>query len=75
MANDRNYWTSPHKDGWSVKKEGSSKASSVHQTQSAAWTEAKRLARGSSGEAVLQSRDGSIRTKNTYGRDPYPPKG
>lgn len=75
MANDRNYWASPHNNGWSVKKEGAGRASSVHETQSAAWTETKRLARGSSGEAILQGSDGSIRTKNTYGKGPHPPKG
>ena len=75
MANDKNYWTSKTDNGWSVKKEGSSRASSNHSTQADAWIEARRLARGSGGEAYLKGENGQIRVRNTYGKDPYPPKG
>lgn len=71
----KNYWTTTHSAGWAVKKEGTQRASSVHENQSEAWTETKRLARGSGGEALLQGKDGQIRARNSYGRDPYPPKG
>lgn len=70
-----NYWTTKREDGWAVKKEGASKASSLHEGQSEAWAEARRLARGSGGEAFLQGADGKIRARNTYGKDPYPPRG
>jgi len=70
-----NYWTSKRTAGWAVKKEGASRAASVHSTQSEAWTEARRLARGSGGEAFLKGEDGKIRARNTYGKDPFPPKG
>lgn len=75
MTNRRNFWTTPHENGWAVKREGSSRASSVHSTQNEAWGESRRLARGAGGEAFLQSRNGQIRARNTYGKDPYPPKG
>lgn len=75
MSDAKNYWTTRHMDGWAVKREGSSRATSIHSTQTAAWSEARRRARGSGGEAFLQGRDGKIRTRNTYGSDPYPPKG
>ena len=75
MANEKNYWTTHKSGGWSVRKEGSDRAASVHSTQTEAWSEARRLARGSGGEAFLQGRDGKIRARNTYGHDPYPPKG
>lgn len=70
-----NYWTTKRSDGWAVKKEGASKASSLHETQADAWSEARRLARGAGGEALLKGSDGKIRARNTYGKDPYPPKG
>lgn len=70
-----NYWASKRHEGWAVKKEGASKASSVHSTQSEAWAETRRLARGSGGEAYLKGNDGQIRARNTYGKDPFPPKG
>ena len=75
MGKRRDYWTTPHSDGWAVKREGSTRASSVHSTQNEAWNESRRLARGAGGEAYLQGRNGRIRARNTYGNDPFPPKG
>ena len=71
-----NYWASKRKDGkWAVKRSNSSKATSLHDTQEQAWKEARRLARGSGSEAFLKGKDGKIRTRNSYGTDPFPPKG
>jgi hypothetical protein len=69
------FWTLKSDQGWAVKKEGATRVSSVHSSQSDAWAEARRLARGSDGEAYLKDRDGRIRARNTYGKDPFPPKG
>jgi hypothetical protein len=70
------YWTSPRKDGnWVVKKAGSTRVSSVHNTQAEAWKETRRLARGEGSEAYLKGKDGKIQVRNTYGKDPFPPKG
>jgi len=41
---------------WSVKKEGSNRASSVHKNQESAWKEARRLARGEGSEAFLKGK-------------------
>lgn len=75
MANSNNFWTTKHSGGWAVKREGASRVSSTHTTQQQAWNEARRLARGAGGEAILQGSNGKIRAKNTYGNDPFPPKG
>lgn len=75
MANSNNYWTTKHEDGWAVKREGNDRATSVHTTQAEAWAEARQRARGSKGEAFLQGENGQIRERNTYGSDPFPPKG
>ena len=75
MGKAKKYWATNHNDGWAVKREGSKRASSVHSTQSEAWKETRRLARGSEGEAFLQGKDGKIRARNTYGNDPFPPRG
>ena len=75
MAQSKNFWAAVRPEGWAVKREGASRASSTHSTQAAAWNEARRLARGSGGEALLQGEDGRIRTRNTYGKDPFPPRG
>lgn len=70
-----NYWTSPRDGQWAVSRQGAERASSLHETQAEAWQEARRLARGSGGEALLQGEDGKIRARNTYGKDPFPPRG
>lgn len=70
-----NFWTSKRNDHWAVKKEGSTRTTSIHSTQSDAWAEARRLARGAGGEAYLKGTDGRIRARNIYGKDPFPPKG
>lgn len=75
MANAKNYWATRTTGGWSVKREGADRAASVHETQSEAWDETRRLARGAGGEALLKGRDGKIRARNSYGHDPFPPKG
>ena len=76
MGTDKGYWASPRKvGGWSVKRSGASRASSVHNTQAEAWKETRRLARGEGSEAFLMGKDGKIRARNTYGNDPNPPRG
>lgn len=75
MSSSKNYWTTKHPDGWAVKREGADRASSVHSTQAEAWSETRRLAKGTGGEAILQGEDGKIREKNSYGVDHFPPKG
>jgi hypothetical protein len=76
MVSNKNYWTSKRTDGkWAVKKEGSIRASSIHDNQESAWKETRRLARGEGSEAFLKGKNGKIRTRNSYGNDPYPPRG
>ena len=76
MAEKRNYHTQPRPDKqWESKREGSKRASKVENTQAEAWEHSKQQARKHGGEAFLKSRSGKIRERNTYGKDPYPPKG
>jgi len=65
----------PHKDGWQVKKAGSSKASKVCSTQRECISYGKNLAKKSGAELCIHDRQGRIREKNSYGNDPFPPKG
>ena len=71
----KNYWTTKHENGWAVKKEGNTKATSVHSTQAEAWAETKERARNNNSEAFLQNQKGQIRERNTYGHDPRDIKG
>ncbi|MEQ1875656.1 MAG: DUF2188 domain-containing protein [Bdellovibrionia bacterium] len=59
--------------GWDVKSDG--RAVSHHQTQRNAIQNANSIAKAEGTEVVIHGRDGKIREKNSFGNDPYPPKG
>lgn len=65
----------PHEKGWAVKSEGASRAGSVHKTQQEAINVAREQARAGRSELFIHNRQGRIRERDTFGNDPYPPKG
>ena len=71
----RNQHVVPHKDGWAVRGAGSQRASSVHKTQKDAIRSARNTALRQRTEVVIHRPNGQIRDRNSYGNDPYPPKG
>jgi hypothetical protein len=76
MADNKNFWTQQRQDGkWESKREGSDRASKVTETQAEAWDFSRSKAKELGSEAILKGRDGKIRERNTYGKDPHPPKG
>lgn len=71
----RNQHVVPRPDGrWAVKPAGASRASTTHDTQRAAIEQGKGVAKNQGTELLIHRRNGTIRERNTYGRDPYPPK-
>lgn len=71
----KNQHVVPHSAGWAVKGEGNKRASSVHPTQQEAIQTGRERAIGGRSELLIHGRNGQIRERNTYGDDPYPPKG
>ncbi len=66
----------PSSEGWSVNREGASRASSNHQTKAEAVDRARGFAQSESlGQVKIHGTDGRIQEERTYGKDPYPPKG
>jgi len=65
----------PSDGGWRVEVEGQSRASGTHETQRAAWQQAKQIAQRNHSEALLHGRNGQIRKRNTYGHNPGRNKG
>jgi hypothetical protein len=61
--------------GWAVKKGGSSKATKVHKTQKDAIDHGREIAKKQKAEFYIHGQDGKIRQKDSYGKDPIPPKG
>jgi Uncharacterized protein conserved in bacteria (DUF2188) len=62
-------------DGWAVEPEGASEPHAIFKTQSEAWERAKSIARKERSEALLHAKNGQVRARNTYGRDPRRRKG
>ena len=71
---DPNYHVVPHSEGWAVKRENASRASSTHDTQRQAIDAGRRLAQQSHGELRIHRADGTIRDSDSYGNDPFPPR-
>lgn len=62
-------------NGWAVRGEGNSRDTSLHPTQAEAAAAAREIARNQQSEVLVHGRDGRIRERDSYGNDPYPPKG
>ena len=72
----KNQHVVPHPDGgWQVKGEGNSRATVRTETQKDAINIARDIARNQGSELVIHRSDGTIRDKDSHGRDSFPPKG
>jgi hypothetical protein len=60
---------------WAVRKTGASRASGTFETQKEAIEAARSAARNEGSELYVHGRDGRIRERSSFGRDPFPPKG
>lgn len=60
---------------WRVRSAGSTRASGVYDTQKEAVERAREIAKNHKTELYIHGQDGRIRERNSYGRDPHPPKG
>ena len=65
----------PNDGKWSVRRAGSSRASGIYGTQREAVAKGKEIAQNQQTELYVHGRDGRIRERSSYGRDPHPPKG
>lgn len=71
----KNQHVVPHGSSWAVRGENNDRVTSVHRTQSDAERAARNIAINQRSEVVIHRSNGEIRDKNSYGKDPYPPKG
>lgn len=65
----------PKEGKWTVERENSQRVSYLAETQKEAIKLARDLAINSKVELLIHGKDGKIRERNSYGNDPYPPKG
>ena len=73
----KNQWVVPINGSgqWGVRGEGNERITSIHDTQREAIGRARGIAVNQQSELLIQGRDGQIRERNSYGDDPFPPKG
>ncbi|MFD1697382.1 DUF2188 domain-containing protein [Roseibium aestuarii] len=62
-------------DGWAVLGAGNSRDTARYDTQAEAIDRATEIARNQQSEVLIHGRDGRIRERNSYGNDPFPPRG
>ena len=61
--------------GWQVKGAGNERATVRTTTQTEAIAVARNIAINQGAEVVIHRPNGQIREKNSYGNDPFPPRG
>jgi uncharacterized protein YdaT len=71
----KNIHVVPHGDDWAARREGADRVSSIHETQADAIEAARRTAMHEGGETFIHRPDGRIRDRDSYGNDPFPPRG
>ena len=74
MAKGKNQHVVKHPDGWAIRGAGNKRATRVVPTQAEAAEIARQIAQNQQSEVVIHRRDGRIRSKDSYGNDPNPPK-
>ncbi|WP_312652287.1 DUF2188 domain-containing protein [Proteiniclasticum sp.] len=75
MANDAHHVLPNPDGGWDVKREDAKRASHHTETKEEAVKIAKEIAMNQKTELIIHKLDGTIGERNSYGNDPYPPKG
>ncbi|MGF0537256.1 DUF2188 domain-containing protein [Agrobacterium sp. ES01] len=65
----------PNGAKWSVRSAGAERASKTFATQKEAIDNARQKAQKQGTELYIHGKDGRIRERSSYGRDPFPPKG
>lgn len=70
----KNQWVSPRGDKWAVHGEGNTRDTKHFETQRDAERFAQQIAKRNHSEVIVQRPDGRIRSKDSFGNDPCPPR-
>jgi hypothetical protein len=70
----KNQHVVPLGKGWAVKGEGNSKYTVITEKKADATKIARNIAKNSNSEIIIHGKDGRIQDKDSYGKDPNPPK-
>lgn len=70
----KNQHVTPKGDQWQVKGAGNQKATKLFDTQKEAEEYGRQIAKNQNSELITHNKQGQIRSKDSYGPDPCPPK-
>ena len=62
-------------NGWAAVKSGNERASFIAPTQKEVIARSIQIAKAEHRELFIHGTDGKIRERNSYGNDPFPPRG
>ena len=65
----------PSGGNWKVRTAGSERAVKITSTQAEAIQIGRRIATNQKSELIVHRANGTIRQKDSFGNDPFPPKG
>lgn len=74
MSKGKNQHVVKHENGWAVKGAGNTKSTKVTQTQKEAIKIAEQISKNQKADTKIHGEDGRIRSGNSYGNDPCPPR-
>jgi hypothetical protein len=75
MTTKRNQHVVPSGQGWAVRGAGATRATEILPTKAEAVDRARGISRNQGTELFIHGRDGKIQSRDSHGRDPFPPKG
>ncbi len=65
-----------YQDGtWKNRAQGNQRASNTFNTRAEAQAKGREMARERGVEHLIKKMDGTVGERNSYGNDPYPPRG
>lgn len=71
----RNQHVIPYKDRWAVLGAGNQRITKAFETQREAFERGRQIAKKEQSELLIHGRNSRIRERNSYGNDPFPPRG
>ena len=75
MTKNKQIHTVPRPGGWGNKRSGASKVPKIYPTKAKAQTAGRKTAISQKAERIIHNKNGQIGIRNSYGKDPHPPKG
>ena len=75
MSQKRGVAVEPRPYGrWAVQTDGTQRATSLHKAKADALARAREVAKRRHAAFVIKNKDGTIAQRDSYGRDPFPPR-